>query len=474
MFQVGRTRFWVQLLMLVCLLLLHNQLFSQTIYDSPECDIRALFSKDNAKYIIRYNHVFRDTLYIPDNCELRFRGGSMAGPLVFNSTKLSGGVNLKGSSIKGVIKNKKFDASWLCEKDGVTDDAKSINEIIAVCSSVYFPKGTYRLISEYNPKGKVPKGYESSIKAHIGINKSNVSLIGEDGCFFATNEETGTICCFSQPKAIDNSIKNLRIENITFTTDNDGKNYLGMTHTLKLIGVDGMHIKDCTFDNYWGDAICLSHYGDTPSTGERTLNQNFVITGNTIRGRGYNRNGISIVSGKNILIKNNKLINTSRDDKPGGIDIEPNNSAYTIENIRIEKNTLKDIQGSGGAICIVVDNDGPAHGIYVVGNTISNSRNGLFIRVYTDNTTDNFVIKNNTFDSKTPPFFFSGSGTSNNWVVRGNVFKKPNKKTIPGDIKVDNLEVRRNKSGILMPILIWGKSVWDTFVSFFATDFKKW
>lgn len=58
-------------------------------------------------------------------------------------------------------------------------------------------------------------------------------------------------------------------------------------HTIKLIGVNGMIIKDCRFDDFWGDAICLSHYGDNPKTGERSRNQNIKLLSNSIIGSAY-------------------------------------------------------------------------------------------------------------------------------------------------------------------------------------------
>lgn len=417
------------------------------VNDTPDVEMHRLFSAGKAKYVISYNHTFSDTISIPYGSIIMFDGGSLKGPIKFNQTSLKGKVNLKGASLSGSISNNQVDASWLCAMDGVRDDAKSINELIEVCGKVFLPKGTYRLVSRYNPKGKVPKKLHKAIKTHIGICKSNVELIGEEGTKFVTDDSLGTICLFSKPNQISKSIQNIKIKNITFNVHNDGVIFHEFLHTIKTIGVNGLEIENCTFNDFLGDAICLSHYGDNPKTGERTLNQNVKILGNTINGDSHNnRNGISVISGKNVLIKGNTIRNTSRKDMPGGIDVEPNNSAYTIENIRIEGNYLEGITGTGGAISVQSYKDGPAHHIEILSNEIKNcSKAGIAIRIKSEGMTDSFVIKDNYIHADTRPFFFRGNGMSKDWTISGNTFGRPILKSIPGEIAVENLVVRNNK-----------------------------
>lgn len=431
---------------LSCLLLCVLTVDAKTFYDVEGESLHSLFREERAKYVIQYIHYFDDTLFVPHNCVLQFRGGGLCGPVVFDNTKLCGEVNLKGSSISGSLKNKIFDASWLCAMDGTTDDAKSINEMIVVCGKVYFPKGTYHLVSTFNSSGKIPKELETEVKAHICICKSNVYLYGESGATFLTETPMRSICVFSQPNQIDQSIRNIKIKGITFETLNDGIEFHEFMHVIKLIGVNGMVVEGCLFKDFWGDAICLSHYGDKPKTGERTRNQNVKIIDNNIIGGKYhnNRNGISVISGKDVLIKGNVISNTSRDDMPGGIDIEPNNSAFTIDNIRVENNILEGIEGSGGAICVVIFNEGPAHNISIIGNTIRKCKTGILLYIKTENTSDNFIIKDNFIASDTYPCRFTGSGSSKDWIISDNTFEYSCKQQIPGKIRVDNLVVKNN------------------------------
>lgn len=136
---------------------------AETVYDMPKCNLQSLFKAGKSKYVLRYAHQFSDSLIVPYGSEIVFEGGKLSGPIFFNNTKLTGKVNLKGSSINGSIRNKSFNASWLCAMDGVKDDAPRINEMIGVCGNVFFPKGTYRLVSAYNAKGKVSENVKPAL-----------------------------------------------------------------------------------------------------------------------------------------------------------------------------------------------------------------------------------------------------------------------------------------------------------------------
>lgn len=405
-----------------------------THYDTSSGNIHRLFKHGRGNYVLRYHHEFNDTLFIPDGCELKFEGGRLAGPIVFKNTLLRGKVNLKGAHVFGSVSNATFDASWICAMDGVTDDAISINEMIAVSINIFFPRGTYRLISAYKQEN-----------FHIGINHDDVSLMGEEGTVFLTKERLGMVCVFSKPYDIAGSVRNIRLKGITFRTVNDGSEFFQWTHAIKTMGVNGFIVEDCTIDDFWGDGICLDHYGDTPETGERTRNQNVRIENNAITGGSLhnNRNGISVINGQDVVIKNNTIHNTSRKDMPGAIDVEPNNSAYTIENIWIVGNKISGSRGSCGAIEVCMFNGGPGHHIYVEDNDISDSNLGIYVYLKTDDTTEHFVIRNNHVAADTPPYKFVGNGKSKNWIISGNRFEQSSTQSIPGDLQVDNLRLLR-------------------------------
>lgn len=420
------------------------------VYDSPGICITEFFSMQNVTYVIQNNHSFSDSITIPKGCELIFRGGALKGRIHFCDTKLSGDVNIKGSIISGKISNEYMIASWLCAMDGTTDDAPSINSMIEVCGRIYFPKGAYRLISHYNPTDRLPHKFHRSIKAHIGICKSNVTLIGETGARFVTSDSLGTICLFSQPNDISANIKKIQIKNLTFEVRNNGLDFYAYMHTIKVIGVNGLEIENCFFNDFWGDAVCLSHFGDGPKTGERTRNRNVRILNNTIIGGDHhnNRNGISIISGENVLVKGNTIRNTSKKNMPGGVDVEPNNSAFTINNIIIENNEFEGVRGFGGAISLVVFKGASAHHVTIKSNIIRKCSIGISVLVKTERTSDNIIIRDNIIDKFTSPYKFKGSGKSKDWIISGNRFERGCIQEIPGEIEVENLVIENNKKKV--------------------------
>lgn len=406
-------------------------------------DLEQLLARSKRMVIIRKAYSSDKVIQVPEGRVLHFeRGGSICADLVFNKTLLSGDVRLQGSHVSGSIRNTSMNAGWLCRMDGESDDAGPINEMISICDTVFFPKGTYLLKSIYSPPAAMEK--RSSIRCHVGVNRSNVSLIGEKGTVWSVPDVAGTICVFSAPGDIPNSIRNITIRNIEFKVANDGKTFHEWTHSLHCIGVNGLVIQGCRFNDFWGDAICLGHYGDTPETGELARNSNIKIVDNVITGGDHhnNRNGISVINGENVIIRENVIMNTTRADMPGAIDVEPNNSANTIKNISILNNKIEGCSGTAGGICIHANRrGGPAHGIEIIGNTIKSSTSGLSFVVLSDDTSSDFTVKNNVVEADTRPMQFIGSGKSSNWHFSGNVFKRNAKVNVGGSIKVKGITV---------------------------------
>lgn len=85
------------------------------------------------------------------------------------------------------------------------------------------------------------------------------------------------------------------------------------------------HIQKC-----WGDGIYLG-------VRKGGSNKDITIRGGLIDDN--RRNGISIISGKNILIEDIVLSNSSGTPPMAGIDLEPNHNHEELENIRIQRTT---------------------------------------------------------------------------------------------------------------------------------------
>lgn len=442
------------------LLLIPSLLHAKSYLDYPDTDLSNFFTEADATYTIRYKHAYTRQIDVPTNCTIVFEGGWLQAPIRFNNTLLQGNVKLQGSHISGSLRNETFNAGWLCHADGKQDDAEAVNAIFAMSQRVHFPKGTYLLSSFHSPKYPINKPY------HLGINHSHLTITGEDGATLLTQTKAGTLCIYSKPYAIDESISDIKIEGITFQVANEETEfdpYQEHCHTISFIGVNGATVKDCKFHNFWGDAICLNHYNDNEQTGERSRNQNVWVTGNYIDGYKHsNRNGISIINGKNVRVEANTIVHSSHKRMPGAIDIEANNTAYTIDSIQISNNIIDDSQGMNAAISVVSNNKkGPAHYIQITGNTITNSNRALAFWIDNQDCCHHVTITNNHADASTTPYIFWQSGTTHHWTFRNNTFECPSQQQFGGKVKIRKLTNKGNKIKILawyekgiMPIFI--------------------
>lgn len=380
-----------------------------------------------------------DTLVLPQKVELHFCGGSLKGNIIFNDTYLSGFVNLRGSHISGNIKNNEFQTGWICYGDGVHDDAQSINQILDVCNNVRFNRGTYLLSSYHNPRNDLSPSHHNSVKSHIGIFRDNITLRGDKGASLLVKEPSAAICVYSLPNDIENSVKDICIEGLTFRNENDGKDFFELLHTIKLIGAKKLSVSNCCFFDFWGDAVSMSHYGDTPATGERTRNSDVKVKDNYIDGGNHNnRNGVSVISGEHVVIENNIFVETSRYNMPGSIDIEANNSAYTVEDIVIKHNVILGCHGGLGAIALVSnDKEAPATKVIIKENVIIDSERGVCFKIDSKSSTENIQVIENKFRNCKTPLLLRGSGSSKNWIIKRNY--KIKKIKFAGELEIKNL-----------------------------------
>ena len=416
----------------------------RVICDTEVQHIESMFTYERCRYVIKKNHILQDKITIPPDCEICFEGGSLSGSIKFTNTLLSGRVKLHGSNLDGHVNNKVFRSEWLCYGDGLHDDAHNVNQMIDVCGKVHFCNGVY-LMKTMHRAPKVDKVVSDDWQpfSHIGISMSNVELKGIDpGVVFLSEKPSCMICIYSVPYKFEETVKNINIDNITFRCLNEGKEILQLKHTIKVLGVNGLRIKNCIFDDFWGDAICLHSYGDMPSTGERTRNSNVIIKNNHIKGGPHykTRNGVAVVNGVNVRIEDNIIEQTSGEGMPGAIDVEANSHAFSVDNIVIKDNIIKNCKGTAGGICINSKGfQAPAHNIMIIGNHISGCTSGLAFVVQTENTTWNYVVKRNVIEADTPPYQFVGEGKSKDWLFKNNVFKKGASTRIPGKIQVKRL-----------------------------------
>lgn len=123
------------------------------------------------------------------------------------------------------------------------------------------------------------------------------------------------------------NVSNVRIYNLNIQGDRD-------THTGKggewgmgvsIVGSKNVYLYNPVINDCWGDGIYI---GETP---ELNYCDGVYISGASCdRNR---RNGVSIISGKNITIKASSFSNSDGTAPMCGIAIEPNNSGNVLENI---------------------------------------------------------------------------------------------------------------------------------------------
>ncbi|WEU69859.1 hypothetical protein [Rudgehvirus jaberico] len=146
------------------------------------------FNQANTIYEIRYDFDLNgSTISIPDNCELKFIGGSLKnGTINFNNTLLNGNIKIK-TNISGNIRNNEVNVLWFnVTGDGNADDRNAIQEVIDIVSestTILFPKVSnfYNvIIAKGNGNTTIEQRanavYSGSLYP-LTINKNNITIV---------------------------------------------------------------------------------------------------------------------------------------------------------------------------------------------------------------------------------------------------------------------------------------------------------
>lgn len=215
--------------------------------------------------------------------------------------------------------------------DGITDDRVAIQ--LAIDSSknvdkntiVYFPAGVYKIdATANNEKGLQLKSditylFHSKSELHaITTDSTHYSILMLDTC-----------------------------ENITI----DGATLIGErgTHTgttgewgmgIELLDCKNITITNCTINDMWGDGIHITNsYKDLAKC------ENIVI--DNVSFNNNRRQGISVLTAENVLIKNSRFTNTGGTAPGYGIDIEPDHGGLKAKNIVIDNCYFSNNDGGG-------------------------------------------------------------------------------------------------------------------------------
>lgn len=211
--------------------------------------------------------------------------------------------------------------------DGIADDTSAIQAALTASDAVYFPSGTY-LISD-TLKYKTDNylfgdGDSSVIKLGAALTKN---------MFYPAGTITGAV-------SFDNVVfKDLCLDH-NFT---GAVSFASTIMTIVALSVKHFTVENVQFKNPMADCIYVSKtYGSDSST---VIPYDLKIVNNRFSGTNINRNGISVITGEEILIDGNHFYQITKADMPGPIDLEPNTTSQTIYNVCISNNTFNGCRG---------------------------------------------------------------------------------------------------------------------------------
>jgi len=206
-------------------------------------------------------------------------------------------------------------------------------------------QGTFVRLINYLPKNYVKNGsvdYTSIIQNVLRDNRNVIFpnfplMINDSGLKLSSNSsikfEDGGMLILKASNRGDYSmimiqdIENVRIDNMVLKGDRN--NHKGTTGEwgmgISILGAKNVSIENSKISDLWGDGIYINK-----GTGS---SQSVNITGSTIqRAR---RNGITVVSGSDIMIDNCRISESNGTLPMAGVCIEPNNNKDYIGRIKI-------------------------------------------------------------------------------------------------------------------------------------------
>jgi hypothetical protein len=204
--------------------------------------------------------------------------------------------------------------------DGIKDDTDAFQSAIDYLEklhggTVMVPKGTFMINSEKSVFIK------SNIKLHLDSNAVIESLPTASG-----NYSVLTISHADHVSISGGEIRGDRNRHLGKSNEDYGRD----------INIEGSHdvtITNLTASNSWGDGIYVGDNNNSVNNSD-ILIQNVVCNNNR-------RNGMSIISGENIFVKDVIAENSNGASPKAGIDVEPNNTKDELKSINLENITTR-------------------------------------------------------------------------------------------------------------------------------------
>ena len=216
--------------------------------------------------------------------------------------------------------------------DGVTDDLVSINNAIEYAHInhipiVIFPSGHYRVRGDFDGVGWDDKDYGIKVRSNIKCILADDTIVQT----IPTSEFFYKVFNIHECENVEicgGTIIGDRVEGTRFNAEGTQSEF---GHGISISRSKNVIIRNLTTRDHYGDGIIINtNWDDTDKVSENILIENIISDNNR-------RQGLSILTCKNIVVKKCKFINTNGTPPQCGIDVEPDGAAGVItENIFID------------------------------------------------------------------------------------------------------------------------------------------
>ncbi|ACT95792.1 right-handed parallel beta-helix repeat-containing protein [Dyadobacter fermentans] len=256
---------------------------------------------------------------------------------------------------------------------------------------------------------KYPKLYFPSSASSYRIRA--IRILSNKSLEFGDNvvvEGMGTLG-ITEPMVYMIAVSNISIKgnNVTFKDHREKYTSGQQRHVIIMQGVKNVTIEGISANDGGGDGFYIG------ATSAIMFSENVTLL--NVKADNNRRQGLSIISGKNILVQNGTFTNSKGEGPCAGIDIEPNTPNHYLEKIRIINPVTRNNQGVGILIA-----PAPLSGTdRVVDITIENhydygSHYGLGTASVTAPLAGTVIIKNPVWDNSRWNAF-----NARNWSSRG-------------------------------------------------------
>ncbi len=240
--------------------------------------------------------------------------GTVTFKLTKNTISLTQGVTITVPAKTATVTSGYNVKDYGAKGDGYTDDTAAIQKAVNAAYSagggtVYVPDGTYMI----SPTVQV-------------VMKSNTKLSLSDSATLKAKTSSGG---FTTVILIHN-VSNVSVTGGKIMGDRTGTATGSENKGITIIGANYVTISGVAVSGFRGDGIYVgAGWNGAQNYAGNVLIQDFTIDN-------CSRNGITVISARNLTIRNGQISNIDGSTPESGIDMEPNYSSESLQNILVE------------------------------------------------------------------------------------------------------------------------------------------